>query len=31
MSLLTRLELRGLVRNVGGRFEPTLRGRAASG
>jgi DNA processing protein len=31
VALLMRLELRGLVRNVGGRFEPTLRGSAASG
>ncbi|MGH2636955.1 MAG: DNA-processing protein DprA [Actinomycetota bacterium] len=30
VAVLMRLELRGLVRNVGGRFEPTLRG-AASG
>jgi DNA processing protein len=31
VATLVRLELRGLVRNVGGRFEPTLRGRSASG
>lgn len=32
VSLLMRLELRGLVRAVGGRYEPTLAGaRAASG
>jgi DNA processing protein len=31
VATLVRLELRGLVRSVGGRFESTLRGRAASG
>jgi DNA processing protein len=31
VAILMRLELRGLVRNVGGRFESTLRGSAASG
>jgi DNA processing protein len=31
VGTLMRLELRGLVRNVGGRFEPTLLGSAASG
>jgi DNA processing protein len=30
VGLLMRLELRGLVRNVGGRYESTLRGAAAS-
>jgi DNA processing protein len=30
VGVLMRLELRGLVRNVGGRFEPTLQGGAAS-
>lgn len=31
VGTLMRLELRGLVRSVGGRFESTLRGSAASG
>jgi len=31
VALLMRLELRGLVRNVGGRYESTLQGSAASG
>jgi DNA processing protein len=31
VATLVRLELRGLVRSVGGRFESTVRGRAASG
>lgn len=31
VTLLMRLELRGLVRGVGGRYEPTLKSRAASG
>jgi DNA processing protein len=31
VGVLMRLELRGLVRNVGGRYESTLRGSAASG
>jgi DNA processing protein len=30
VGVLMRLELRGLVRNVGGRYESTLRGSAAS-
>ena len=30
VAVLMRLELRGLVRNVGGRFESTLRGSAVS-
>jgi DNA processing protein len=31
VGVLMRLELRGLVRGVGGRYEPTLKGSAASG
>jgi predicted Rossmann fold nucleotide-binding protein DprA/Smf involved in DNA uptake len=31
VATLMRLELRGLVRSVGGRYESTLGGRAASG
>jgi DNA processing protein len=31
VGVLMRLELRGLVRSVGGRYESTLRGSAASG
>jgi predicted Rossmann fold nucleotide-binding protein DprA/Smf involved in DNA uptake len=31
VATLVRLELHGLVRSVGGRYESTLRGRAASG
>lgn len=31
VAVLMRLELRGLVRNVGGRYESTLQGSAASG
>jgi predicted Rossmann fold nucleotide-binding protein DprA/Smf involved in DNA uptake len=31
VSLLMRLELRGLVRGVGGRYESTLKAGAASG
>jgi DNA processing protein len=31
VAVLMRLELRGLVRGVGGRYEPTLKGSAVSG